>query len=214
MTRLPAILLAGLLAVAGCAPATTPDPPPRPGPTTVAGATLSGLDVVFLTNLASHVEQTLALVRLARGRLADPQLRTLAAAIESTESDELATVRGWLREAGTHASVPAHRHDHGVTDGADPLERLRTAPDGAVDRLLRDLLRAHQGATADLARAHLEVGDPRVRDLARRVERSRTAQVALLADLPAGVGRPSGGEQQGRRPADRTGPPRVDGDGT
>ncbi|WDZ83626.1 DUF305 domain-containing protein [Micromonospora cathayae] len=190
MTRLSSVvLLAALLLVTGCTAGASPGPgtAPPPGPAPVT-STLSGLDVVFLTTMVAHTEQTLELLRLSRGRVTDERLRTLVAAIEATESDELTTMRGWLREAGPVPSGGAHRHDHGA--GTAGLARLRAAPPGQVDRVLRDLLGTHQRAAADLARSHQAVAaDPRVRDLAGRVERSRAAQVSLLA----GPGQPTAG---------------------
>ncbi|MER7420174.1 DUF305 domain-containing protein [Micromonospora peucetia] len=180
-------LLTALLLVPACtaqpAPA-SPEPAP-PGRATTTGAEMNGLDVVFLATSAAHTEQTLKMVRLSRDRLTDQKLRTLVAAIEVTETDELATIRGWLRDAGPAAAEAARRHDHGQHGTADEdMARLRTAPDGEVDGVLLELLAPHQDAAADLARAHQTVGaDPRVRDLAGRVERSRTAQVSLMAGL-------------------------------
>ncbi|MFG3419210.1 DUF305 domain-containing protein [Micromonospora sp. NPDC048063] len=187
MRRLRTVaLLAALLLASGCGAGTPPTPPAPAVPATTAatGSALSGLDVLFLTTMAAHTELTLEMVRLGRDRVTDRKLRTLVAAIEVTESDELATMRGWLRDAGPAGTAHRHDHDHGTAAG--DLARLRAAPDGEVDRVLLDVLGAHQGAAADLARAHLAVGsDPRVRDLAGRVERSRTAEVSLLAGLAA-----------------------------
>ncbi|SCL50198.1 Uncharacterized conserved protein, DUF305 family [Micromonospora citrea] len=187
MRRLRTVaLLAALLLVPGCASAS-----PAPAPAATAATTgtgMSGLDVVFLATLAAHTEQTLEMVRLGRDRVTDRKLRTLVAAIEATESDELATVRGWLRDAGPAAAEAARRHDHGGHGtAAEDMARLRAARGEEVDRVLLDLLGPHQDAAADLARAHQTVGaDPRVRDLAGRVERSRTAEVTLMAELAAG----------------------------
>ncbi|MGC4787578.1 DUF305 domain-containing protein [Micromonospora sp. DT178] len=191
MRRLPTVaLLAALLIVPGCAAQTTPASPAPvpPGPAATSGAAMNGLDVVFLATLAAHTEQTLELVRLSRDRVTDPKLRTLVAAIEVTETDELATMRGWLTDAGPAAAEAARRHDHGHHGtAAEDMARLRAAPDGEVDRVLLDLLAPHQDAAADLARAHQTVGaDPRVRDFAGRVERSRTAEVSLMAGLAPG----------------------------
>ncbi|MGN9765542.1 DUF305 domain-containing protein [Micromonospora sp. SD12] len=177
------VLLTALLLVPACAPA-----PPAPAPTGPAASTgtgMNGLDVVFLATLAAHTEQTLEMVRISRDRITDRKLRTLVAAIEATETDELATMRGWLRDAGPEAAEAVRRHDHdGHGIAAEDMARLRTAADGEVDRVLLDLLAPHQEAAADLARAQQTVGaDPRVRDLAGRVERSRTAEVSLMAGL-------------------------------
>ncbi|WP_431884053.1 DUF305 domain-containing protein [Micromonospora gifhornensis] len=157
---------------------------PRPaGSGTPAATGMAGIDLLFLSMMAGHTEQTLQIARLVHDRLADPELRTLIAAIEVTEADELATARGWLAQAGRSARADEHA-GHGT--GPDQLARLRDAPAGEVDRVLVEVLGAHQKGAADLARAHLAAGtDERVRDLARRIEQSRTAQVAMLAAHPA-----------------------------
>ncbi|NYH45699.1 uncharacterized protein (DUF305 family) [Micromonospora jinlongensis] len=198
-TRL-ASLAAALLLTGGCAgsPTSNPSARPQPAPASPAGAagagaapagsvidagTMSGIDVVFLSTMVGHSERTLQIVRLASGRLRDDALRTLAAAIEATEADELAAMRGWLPTTGPGASAAAHHHEGHGDDAA--LDRLRTAPDADVDRVLREVLADHQRSAADLARAQVDVGrNERVRDLARRIEQSRTAEVELLRGTP------------------------------
>ncbi|SCG66825.1 Uncharacterized conserved protein, DUF305 family [Micromonospora echinaurantiaca] len=187
--RRPAGLAAllGLLLVTGCAADPAPPPAGAPAAAGTASAAVRGLDVVFLTMMVAHTERTLEIVRLVRDRLTDGELRTLVAAIETTESDELTIMRGWLRAADPAAT--AGRHDHaGHADAAD-LDRLRSATGADVDRVLREVLSAHQQAAADLARAHRATAvAPEVADLARRVEQSRTAQVELMARRPAAGG--------------------------
>ncbi|WP_019900051.1 DUF305 domain-containing protein [Salinispora arenicola] len=148
--------------------------PPGAAPTV-----LLGVDVPFLTALVAHNQRTLEIVHLSEGRLVDPELRTLAAAVAATEADELRTACTWLRAAGRPTSG-GHDH-HGHADAAD-LARLREAAPADVDRVLRTVLAEHQRAAADLARAHRAVGGSApVRALADRVARSRTAQAELLA---------------------------------
>ncbi|WP_442934970.1 DUF305 domain-containing protein [Micromonospora sp. CPCC 205558] len=194
-------VLAVLLLAGGCA--ASPDPAgPQPAPAPPAGSTvaepgagstvsqpaadlgeMSGIDVVFLNTMVGHSERTLQIVRLARGRVRDEALRTLAAAVEATEADELAAMRSWLPTTGPGASAAAHHHDGHGDDAA--LDRLRTAPAPDVDRVLREVLADHQRSAADLARSHVGVGrNDRVRDLAQRIEQSRTAEVELLRGTP------------------------------
>ncbi|TQJ21121.1 uncharacterized protein (DUF305 family) [Micromonospora sp. A202] len=208
-TRLASVV-AALLLTGGCAgsPTSNSSTRPQPAPASPAGsadagspgagasgagaapagdtidaATMSGIDVVFLSTMVGHSERTLQIVRLASDRLRDDALRTLAAAIEATEADELAAMRGWLPTTGPGASAAAHHHEGHGDDAA--LDRLRTAPDADVDRVLREVLADHQGSAADLARAQVDVGrNERVRDLARRIEQSRTAEVELLRGTP------------------------------
>ncbi|MFG2059886.1 DUF305 domain-containing protein [Micromonospora sp. NPDC048871] len=157
--------------------------PTRDAPGTPTATDMTGVDLLYLSMTAGHTEQTLRIVRLVHDRLTDPELRTLVAAIEVTEAEELATVRRWLAQAGRSARADDHT-GHGA--GPDQLARLRDAEDGEVDKVLIEVLSAHQRAAADLARAHLAAGTEQgVRDLARRIEQSRTAQVAMLAAHPA-----------------------------
>ncbi|MET8231361.1 DUF305 domain-containing protein [Micromonospora sp. NPDC005298] len=199
MPRTPLVsLLAALLFTGACAASPTPaGPPASPAASAAAGDVgagdeMSGIDVVFLGTMVGHSERTLQIVRTARDRVRDDTLRTLAAAIEATETDELADMRGWLPTTGPGASATAHHHEGHGDDAA--LDRLRAAPDTDVDRVLRDVLADHQRAAADLARAQVDVGrSERVRDLARRIEQSRTAEVELLRGYEAQVSEAPGG---------------------
>ncbi|MGC4852624.1 DUF305 domain-containing protein [Micromonospora sp. DT4] len=209
-----ATLLTCLVATSLLAACAGPSPrPPTPASPVVADSAvagpaptavdLSGIDVVFLSTMVGHSERTLQIVRLARDRLRDDTLRTLAAAIEVTEADELSAMRGWLPTTGPGASAAGHDHagdDHAGDDHAghdhaghdhaghgddSAPDRLRAAPDADVDQVLREVLTDHQRAAADLARAQVGVGrDERVRGLARRIEQSRTAEVELLRGTP------------------------------
>ncbi|TBL37585.1 DUF305 domain-containing protein [Verrucosispora sp. SN26_14.1] len=190
---MPALLV--VLLAAGCGGSSVPaaDQAPSGTPSAVAAPAtpsvtteMTGIDLLFLSMMAGHTEQTLEIVRLVRGRLVDDELRTLVAAIEVTETDELADARAWLAQAGRTARADDHA-GHGT--GPDQLARLRDAAPGQVDAVLVEVLGSHQQAAADLARAHLAAGtDERVRDLAQRVGQSRTAQVAMLTARPAADG--------------------------
>ncbi|RQX59861.1 DUF305 domain-containing protein, partial [Micromonospora chalcea] len=53
-----------------------------------------------------------------------------------------------------------------------------------ADRVLVDVLSRHQRTAADLARAQVAAGtSDRVRELARRIERSRTAEIELMGRM-------------------------------
>ncbi|WP_343447454.1 DUF305 domain-containing protein [Micromonospora schwarzwaldensis] len=177
------VVLAGLLGVGGCGGGPATPAASRPAPA-VDDAT-SGIDALFLAMMVAHTEQTLEIVGVGLDRVADARVRTLIAAIRATETDELATMRRWLREAGPSAEAAVARHDHsGHSDAAAGLARLRGARAADVDRVLLDVLTRHQRTAAALAHAQVTAGtSERVRDLATRIDRSRTAEVALMADL-------------------------------
>ncbi|MER7456981.1 DUF305 domain-containing protein [Micromonospora sp. NPDC126480] len=178
--RLACALLAALSLAGGCTGGGPEAGASPPGPAVSASAGLLGVDAPFLTAMVAHTERTLEIVELVEGRVTDPELRTLLAAVEATEADELRTMRTWLRDAGRPTAGGGH--DHAGHADTDDLARLRDAAPADVDRVLRAVLADHQRAAADLARAHLSVGGSApVRELADRVARSRTAQLELLA---------------------------------
>ncbi|MFJ1539961.1 DUF305 domain-containing protein [Micromonospora chalcea] len=183
-----AALLGGVLALTGCGGPPAADPSPSaavPVPDGGADATVSGIDALFLAMMVAHTEQTLEIVRLGLDRATDTRIRTLIAAVRATETDELATMREWLRDAGPSAAAAAARHDHsGHSDAAAGLARLRAAAPADADRVLLDVLSRHQRTAADLARAQATAGtSERVRELARRIERSRTAEIELMGQM-------------------------------
>ncbi|MEU1844043.1 DUF305 domain-containing protein [Micromonospora sediminicola] len=185
MRRLFAAALLAVLLAAGCGGSSPA--PATPGPTPAVDDTTSGVDALFLAMMVAHTAQTLEIVDVGLDRVTDTEVRTLISAVRATEADELATMRGWLREAGPSAAAAAARHDHtGHSDAAAGLARLRAAPAADADRVLLDVLAAHQRTAAALARAQVAAGtSARVRDLAARIDRSRTAEVALMATLRA-----------------------------
>ncbi|MBO4210895.1 DUF305 domain-containing protein [Micromonospora echinofusca] len=201
MRRLIAVaMVAALFSSTGCTGRPARSAPEAARSTPVVDTSISTIDVLFLTMMVAHTEQTLEIVRVARAGITDTQLRTLVAAIEVTETDELATMRRWLRDAGPEVAAAAARHDHsGHSDAVAGLTRLRAAPAGQVDGVLRDVLSEHQRTAADLAKAQLKAGtSERVRDLARRIAQSRTGEVELMATLPGA--RQSAGTTTGSSP--------------
>ncbi|EWM63838.1 MULTISPECIES: DUF305 domain-containing protein [Micromonospora] len=187
LRRASAALLGVMLTLAGCGgpPAADPSPPVPSATASAPDTTVSGIDALFLAMMVAHTEQTLEIVRLGLDRATDTRIRTLIAAVRATETDELATMREWLRDAGPSAAAAAARHDHsGHSDAAAGLARLRAAAPADADRVLVDVLSRHQRTAADLARAQVAAGtSERVRELARRIERSRTAEIELMGRM-------------------------------
>ncbi|MCX4471976.1 DUF305 domain-containing protein [Micromonospora sp. NBC_01655] len=190
--RVVALPLAALLAVAGCAaPAAAPaSSSGGTGAPPAASVRPDPADVPFLTAMVAHHDRTRVIAAAAAGRVTDAELRTLVAAVDATEADELATMRRWLAAATPSGDADGHASHHAHPGGsptADPdLDRLRSAPADRFDAVLVAVLTAHQRRAAALARAHRPAAvGAEVRDLADRIERSRTAQIQLMSRLPA-----------------------------
>ena len=176
-----------LVLLGGCARAATEQPAPSDARLGSAAqrAPYNAADVGFLQTMVGHHGQGGTLVRLAKGRAVREDVQLLAAAIDVTQADEVATMERWLREWGlaeaaghsTHRAVHGHVHDITASD----LATLRGERGDGFERDFLNLLIAHQHNAADLARAHAKAGvHPDVLDLARRIDQSRTEQIKLM----------------------------------
>jgi uncharacterized protein (DUF305 family) len=169
---------------------TTPQPAPAVSTPATASAVaepndgFNAADVMFLQMMVLHHGQGIDIARLAAERPVRAEVKTLAAAIETTQATEMATMADWLREWGQPATADPDAHAaHGGMPGTSPAEfaALRRADGAAFERTLLDLLIAHQDDAVQLARGELAAGhNHRVRDLARRIDLSRSAQVKQM----------------------------------
>ncbi|MGI5211917.1 DUF305 domain-containing protein [Plantactinospora sp. CA-290183] len=194
--------------MAGCGsgPGGTSAAPPAPAgtaasptPSTTPGG-FNAADVMFLQMMVTHHGQGLELVRLAESRARRDELRTLAAAIDVTQAAERETMRAWLRGWGraTEADPDAHAHaDHGglPITGPEQIAALAGATGARFETDFLNLLIGHQHNAVELARTELRSGtNPEVKELARRIELSRTAQIdQMLKLLPTGGTADGGG---------------------
>jgi uncharacterized protein (DUF305 family) len=178
-----------LLLFAGCAgllPAGTARAPDPGGPG------FNGTDVMFLQMMVPHHGQGVRIARLAGDRPVRPEVRTLAAAIEATQLTEIEAMAGRLRAWRRPPRAPAHAH---AAHGGMPETRdseigalARTTGPGFERGLLNTLI-AHQDDAVQIARMEIAAGlDPYARELARRIERSRSAQIRQMLHF---LGRPA-----------------------
>ncbi|MFY1688064.1 DUF305 domain-containing protein [Plantactinospora sp. WMMB782] len=204
------LIVATLVLLAGCAPAPAgtggPVAAPAPAPTgrtpaatgsapaTPPAGTFNDTDVMFLQMMVTSHGQGLALVRLAPERARQEELKILAAAIEVTQEAEQRTMRDWLRGWGHSPSADpaAHAHaDHGGLPVLDPaqLAALARTSGARFETDFLNLLIGHQHSAVELARMETRSGShPEVRELARRIDVSRTAQIDQMLKMlpPAG----------------------------
>lgn len=152
-----------------------------------AGADFNPADVMFLQMMAAHNGQGVELVRLASDRPARPEVRTLAAAIATTQEAETTSMTdrliGWGRpvtaEAGEHAA-------HGGMPGLSKEEITAVADAAPADfeTAFLNMLIAQQDDAVQMARAETADGrNPEVKALAARIEASRAAQIKQMLAL-------------------------------
>ncbi|WP_422773088.1 DUF305 domain-containing protein [Plantactinospora sp. WMMC1484] len=203
------LIVTSLVLLGGCGPAPAgtgaPVAAPAPGPngspsaqaapaaSRPAQAALSGAfnetDVMFLQMMVTSHGQGLALVRLASGRAEREELKILAAAIDVTQEAEQQSMRDWLRGWGraTAADPDSDVHaEHGGLPvlGPGQLAALAKTRGTAFETDFLNLLIGHQHNAVELARMETKSGaHPEVRELARRIDLSRTAQIDQMLKM-------------------------------
>lgn len=151
------------------------------------GADYNDTDVMFLQMAAPQHEQGIEMASLGAKRASRKEIRDLAAAIHSTQSDELARMKKWLARWNQPVAAdldPAAHAGHGGMHGVDPvvLDVLRDTPKGPdFDSRFLTLLTGHQHGAVELARMEQKDGfNSDARALADRIVKSRTAEIQQM----------------------------------
>ncbi|EME56793.1 DUF305 domain-containing protein [Amycolatopsis decaplanina] len=196
--KLALVLVAGLVALAGCGTGdgspTGAGAPISPVPRSAgASAEYNDADVMFLQMMIAHNNQGVEIVKLVKAKQAQKQeLKDLAAAIEATQQTESTDMRNWLKAWGkpeTGSMDPNAHHHHGgdgLTDKGllDALSK-KDGPEFTLD--FADIFVAHQHNGVALARTELKDGkNPESKALAQRIMDSRTGEVQQIRTLVPG----------------------------
>jgi uncharacterized protein (DUF305 family) len=166
--------------------------------------TTDSVDAGFARDMSRHHLQAVEMANLALERSEDPEVRQLAFDIGSTQNNQVGQMRGWLSLWGlppsggdTMAWMGGAGHVHSGADGAlmpgmannEELTNLRSLSGTAFDvEFLRLMIRHHQGGKdmADYAEAH--ASEPAVRNLARSIVDTQTAEVVTMGRMLAARG--------------------------
>jgi uncharacterized protein (DUF305 family) len=177
------IVVAALL-LTGCAASVQE---PTPGAAPPAGSAFNANDVMFLQMMLPHLEQGQTIVGLAKDRAARADVKLLAAAIESTQADEIATMSARLRDwrQPLTAQVNSHSEHGGMPATADKeIAALRKTIGPDFERRFLNVMIARQDDAVQLAKVETAIGaNPDTKQLADRVDRSRSAQIHQMLDF-------------------------------
>src|SRR4051794_35281534 len=161
------------------------------------------VDAGFARDMSVHHLQGVEMANLALDRTTDPQLRSLAFDISATQTNQVGRMQGWLTLWGLTPSggtpmawMGASGHEH-MAEGAlmpgmateQELAQLRSLSGTAFDvQFLRLMIRHHQGGLemAQYAAAHAEL--PAVRNLARSIADTQTAETTTMAGMLTALG--------------------------
>ncbi|MFL5618280.1 MAG: DUF305 domain-containing protein [Gemmatimonadaceae bacterium] len=214
MSALGALLLAGSLAVTGCAhPATsaasttaprTASPSTGSAPTAVARRPAPNeADVNFMAGMIGHHAQALVMAGWVPSHGASASIQTLAARIINAQKDEIATLQNWLRDRGLpvpeakpgpmRMKMNGMEHDMlmpGMLTDAQ-MKELDAARGAEFDRLfLRDMIQHHQGAVSMVNELFASPGaaqDQSVFKLASDVSADQTTEIARMQKMLASI---------------------------
>ncbi|WP_223166665.1 DUF305 domain-containing protein [Nonomuraea sp. SYSU D8015] len=162
-----------VLLVAGCGP---PQPPEAP---------VNADDVMFVQMMVRHHRQGIEIAKVGAGRATTPEIKTLTAAIESTQQDEVEMMLRWLHSWDQPLEPAGDAHDHHGGMPETDVERIRALRKSkSFERDLLNLLIAHQDDAVQMAGAEVYNGaNPAVKEWARQVQASRKGQIDLMATL-------------------------------
>lgn len=178
----------GLAVLTGCqgAPAAAPAPTAA-GTHRASDGPYNDTDVMFLQMMLPHHHQGIEIAGLARDRPVSQDLKNLAAAIVVTQAAERDTMTGWLTAWGQPLTGDPNGHAaHGGMPGTTEGEIAALAKKSGADfeRGLLNMLIAHQDDAIQVARMETGGGsDRQARELAARIDQSRTAQITQMLAL-------------------------------
>lgn len=156
-----ALLLAGSIALAGCASPAPSDHSSMPGMdhgSSEVAADANDADVMFASMMIGHHEQAIEMSDLVLGKEGiDPRVIDLAERIKAAQAPEIEQLQGWLDDWGVEAADSTGMdHGDGMMSEAD-MAALDAASGAEASKLfLEQMIVHHEGA---IAMAEVQVAD-------------------------------------------------------
>jgi uncharacterized protein (DUF305 family) len=147
----------------------------------------------FARDMIVHHAQAVQMAEIIRDKTNSDDMRLLAADISLTQQAQVGIMQGWLEVWGLPITgeEPAMAWMGQPMDGfmpgmatPDEITRLSQLPPDRADVLFLRLMIAHHAAAIPMAQAILKRTDePEVRELARSIIGSQTAEIANMKDM-------------------------------
>ncbi len=157
----------------------------------------TGADAGFARDMQTHHHQAVEMAFLVRDRTEDPEVRTLAFDIITSQQQQAGQMYGWLVQWGLPQTGPREpmawaggQHGHSAGEGmpglATPaqLDELRAAEGVEAERVFLRLMIEHHRGGLDMARAAIaDARTDEVLTLARAIEVSQSAEIDLMESM-------------------------------
>ncbi|MEU0881950.1 DUF305 domain-containing protein [Lentzea sp. NPDC005914] len=193
MKRLVIAIAAAVLALAGCGgEAIVPEGQGAHGhgadsaapPVPTASARFNDADVMFVQMMVDHLQLGISLSQVAMAKATKQEAKDLAGAINTTQREELSTLKSWLKLWGKPEEGGANLH---AAHGGQPLlddkviGETKEKSGAEFDLTFLNLMAGHQGAAVEMALAEKKDGmNPEVTAYAERVANTRQGQIQQM----------------------------------
>lgn len=158
----------------------------------------------FARDMTEHHAQAVEMSLQALHTTDDPEVRTLATDIASTQGNQMGQMEGWIRTWDLPMAASGERmawmvgidgHDHESMAAAEgavmpgmatpaQMEELRSLEGEAADILYLQLMTTHHIAGVDMAQAALDGGvEGEVRRLSATMVTGQESEIALMTDM-------------------------------
>ncbi|HVQ89162.1 MAG TPA: DUF305 domain-containing protein [Actinomycetes bacterium] len=192
INKLAAAIVAVALTLTACSADTNSDPG------TAAGA-FNDADVLFAQQMIPHHHQALLMASMAQRNADTEEVRQLAGRIEAAQQPEIDQMLSWLNDwRGQLPNPKGHMmvgdgkgEQHNMTGmmGSRQLRKLDRATGPNFDRLwLSMMIEHHQGAVEMAQQEQSDGIYPDAVALAKHIETSQAAEIALMKELLAAQG--------------------------
>ncbi|MFE4856507.1 DUF305 domain-containing protein [Streptomyces sp. NPDC056670] len=176
----------------GPSSAASPNSPSAKAPS--ASGAFNDADVTFAQQMIPHHQQALEMARLADGRAADSEVKSLAAAIQKAQDPEIATMRGWLTSWGkplpspsassSMGDMPGMHHDSSGMAGMmsdQDMSALKSAKGKDFDKKFAQLMIGHHQGAVTMAKDEQSNGaNPDAKKLAGNVIAAQNAEIEQM----------------------------------
>ncbi|KOU42892.1 DUF305 domain-containing protein [Streptomyces sp. WM6378] len=156
------------------------------------GGAFNDADVTFAQQMIPHHQQAIEMARLADGRAADSEVKSLASAIEKAQDPEINTMKGWLKAWGkplpsassSMGDMPGMNHGSSGMPGMmsdQDMSDLKSAKGRDFDKKFAQLMIGHhQGAVTMAKDEQKNGGNPEAKRLAGNVIAAQNAEIEQM----------------------------------